>query len=77
MNEYTMVSGCGEHAEFEIHAASCTSIAKYPSWGNRWTVEAESPEQIVAEDVAVYEEQDQGWTADDFYIFPCARKAQS
>lgn len=61
-------------AEFEVHGASCADIAKKDPHGSyHWYVEAATPEAAVAAEVEVYEEQDQGWTADHHRILPCAR----
>jgi len=81
MKSFTIIHTGGAHhskAEWEVHATGCRDIARtlrrspfidaYPP------MMAESAEALVAAEVEVYTDQDQGWTAEDHKIFPCCRK---
>ncbi len=61
--------------EFEVHAAGCAHLAKgdRKNFADKTLVVAESAEALVAEEVAEFEANDQGWSADDFRVFPCAK----
>lgn len=74
MAGFTIVSGGFKTAEFEVHAAGCADLtrAKY-RLANQWTVDAHSAEALVAAEAEHYESQDQGWTAADHRIMPCAK----
>jgi hypothetical protein len=60
---------------FEVHAAGCRDIDRKHINGS-WDATAASADDLVAEEVAEFEAQDQGYTADDFRIFPCCGGAK-
>lgn len=71
-----IVNGPNGH-EFEIHSADCADLrkSKYQRCpGYTWNVK--SIDGYIAGEVADYEAQDQGWTAEHFHVHGCARKAE-
>lgn len=60
-------------AEFVVHAAGCRDLKKIPGAAFEHPFPAESVEALIADEVAVFEAQDQGWTADDFRVMPCCK----
>ena len=68
----------GDHW-FEVHRTGCRDIARQLSWkGNAqsdWDALAESAEALVADEVAAFHLQEQGFTAHDFKILPCCKRA--
>lgn len=80
MAQFTVLSTGGSRSstsEFEVHARGCRDVALKlrDRMVYSWDIDAESAEALVAEEVATYADQDQGWTADDHRILPCALKA--
>lgn len=69
-----------DFTEFHVHAAGCRDTrngSKY--WDAEIATylvqEADTAEDLVAAEVQVYTDQDQGWTAEDHRIFPCCKDA--
>jgi hypothetical protein len=62
--------------EFEIHGAGCAHLSRGDRRqfvGPHDVMTAESAEALRDSEVRTFEDQDQGWTAEDFRIFPCAK----
>ena len=80
MTTFTILSTGGSAnatSEFEVHATSCRDIAR-KTHSDPFVLafdmgEWPSAEALVAAEVEVYTDQDQGWTADDHRIMGCAR----
>ena len=70
-----IAGGAGVH-DFEIHAADCSDLnkSKY-SLSNRWTANVTSIDGYIAQEVAEYEANGQGWTAEHYKVHKCARDA--
>lgn len=70
---YVGTGGTGK-TEFEIHGAECVHLARlnHP-FADVSFVSAESAQALVDDEVATYQEQDQGWNHSDFRILPCAK----
>lgn len=69
--KFTILNMMGGDFAFEVHAAGCKDIGRKRINGS-WTTEAPSAAELVADEVAEFEAQDQGYQAHDFRIFPCA-----
>lgn len=69
----------GGTTDFRVHREGCADIAKHtrkPPFlhaGSSWTIEADSAEAAVAEQVADFQHQQQGYGPADFTILPCCK----
>lgn len=74
MAKIAYVSNCLK-SEFEIHGGDCAHLSRLRRQGANVLVMSTSrtAEEFVAEEVAYYTENGQGWTEKDFRILPCAR----
>jgi hypothetical protein len=82
--EYTIISDpnhcMGGAQDFRVHKQGCADIArhkrhpKFGMAGNAWTVQADSAEEAVAKEVAVFEKQEMSYAACDFKICLCCRR---
>lgn len=62
---------------FRLHAAGCRDIArevkKCGDAGRSWDVEADTADAAVAAEVAVFQDQEMGYTEADFYVCSCCK----
>jgi len=75
--EFVCLTSCDGDPEFHVHGAGCADIkrgvAKRKYWEAGYAEKHENAEALVAEWVAEFDEQDQGWAASDFKVFPCCK----
>lgn len=66
----------GEPAYFILHKAGCRDIERTMKGRHVTSFDLEAPDATtcVEQQVADFDDQDMGFTADDFKICPCARK---
>jgi hypothetical protein len=74
---FVMLTGVRDDKEFHIHGAGCRDIKRGVQQGKYWDAGfaqmAVSAEALVEAEVQVFTDQDQGWTANDFKVFPCCK----
>jgi len=71
---FVTAHGC----EWEVHAPGCRDIARtVNACAGRvetWEIAGADVDAAIAAEVAVYTDQDQGWTAEDHHVMGCARR---
>jgi hypothetical protein len=85
MKSFTILrtgSSAKAKSEFEVHLTGCRDIARSSRRdqfvdASRPPIDATTAEHLVADEVATYTYQQQGWTADDHRIMPCAHTTVS
>ena len=77
LREFVCVTAARDAQEFHVHGATCGDIKRGVRSGKYWelgrTETHSSADALVAEWVADFDAQDQGWSATDFKVFPCAK----
>ena len=71
------VTGNQGETAFEVHAAGCTHLKRLHPWADVTLHEVDNVDEFIADEVEEYNYQDQGYTAEDFKVLGCARKAEA
>ncbi len=78
MSQFIVANMAKGEASFEVHGVRCGDLRRKYSRdraciNGTWRVTGTTAEEVVAQEVEELQAQDQGYTADDFKVFPCCK----
>lgn len=76
MAKIAYVTGNQGKTQFEIHGAGCAHLQRLHPWADVTIHETETVAEFIAAEVEEFDYNEQGWTAEDFHVLPCALKAE-